>query len=161
MKTVAKTTLLLFLLCIISSCSDKDEKDTLLLVIDEKETASPKPQLVIEEDLGQYYDIKITDTVVFLTTTRGESAIKAFSTKDLSLINEFGYRGDGPEGVEFPMFIKNASNNKTVELYYINYSTLLKVSFNTERDVYTINKTRMPDALWPSDRKSTRLNSSH
>lgn len=150
MNRLKKATLYLFLFCIIYSCSNKDDKDTLLLVIDVEETTSPKAQLVIEEDLGQYYNIKIIDSVVFLTTTRGESAIKAFSTKDFALINEFGYRGDGPEGVDYPMFVKNASNNKTVELYDINYRALMNVDFNIERDVYTINKKRMPDALWPS-----------
>lgn len=149
METLTKSTLLLFLFCIIYSCSNKDEKDTLLLIINEKETASPNAQLVIEEDLGQYFDIQITDSVIFLITTRGESAIKAFSTKDYSLIDEFGNKGDGPEGVDFPIYIKTTSNIEKVELYDINYKSLIKIDFDTKRNTYTLKKEQMPDALWP------------
>lgn len=150
MNTFKKTTLLFFAFCTIYSCGNIDKKDSLLLIINDEVTTSPSAQLVIEEDMEQYYDIKILDSVVFLTTSRGEAAIKAFSTKDYSLIGEFGYKGDGPEGVEFPMFMKGSSNDNETRLYDINYKSLIKINFNTERDVYTIKKKQMYDALWPS-----------
>ena len=150
MNTFTKSILPLFLFCIIYSCGNRDKKDSLLLIIDEEATTAPSAQLVIEENMGQYYDISIADSVVFLTTSRGESAIKAFSTKDYSLIGEFGYKGDGPEGVEYPMFMKGTSNDNVTRLYDINYKSLIEIDFNTERDVYTIKKKQMYDALWPS-----------
>lgn len=140
----------LILFSTLYSCNNNHKEEFSIQVINESETTPLTSQLVIDEDLAQYYEIKIADSVVFLTTSRGESAIKAFSTKDYSLIDEFGYKGDGPEGVDFPMFIKNTSNSGRVELYDINYKTLMKVDFNTERNAHTIIKEQMPDALWPS-----------
>lgn len=141
--------ILLLLFSIIYSCNNHN-KSSSFEIIDVKGTTSPTAQLVIEEDMGQFYDLYITDSIVFLATSRGESAIKAYSTKDFTLINEFGYKGDGPEGVDFPMFIKSISNSESLELYDLNYKTLMKIDFNTERNTYTISKKQMPDALWPS-----------
>lgn len=150
MNTLKKTILPFFLLCIIYSCSSKVEKDSLLQVIDEKETISPIAQLVIEEELGQFYDIHISDSIVFLTTSRGESVIKAYNIKDFTLIDEFGYKGEGPESVDFPLFMKNDSKGGETELYDLNSKSFVKICFNTERNVYTIWKEQMHDALWPS-----------
>lgn len=150
MSIFKKAIVIYFLFYIIYSCGNKDTKDTLLVVIEEKATTTPTPQLVIEEDMGQFYDLHITDSVVFFTSSRGESAIKAYSTKDFTLIDEFGYRGDGPESVDFPLFIKSISTDGVTQLSDLNVKSFVKIGFISESEAYTIKKEPMDDALWPS-----------
>ncbi|MFA7141190.1 MAG: hypothetical protein WC126_09360 [Proteiniphilum sp.] len=54
----------------------------LIQIIDEKETVFSAGQLVFEEDMQQFFDMYVTDSLVFLTSQRNDIPITALSLKN-------------------------------------------------------------------------------
>jgi hypothetical protein len=143
-----KKALIIFLFCSFFSCNHKIKRDVLLEVIEEKETVFQSGQLVIKEEMGQFYDMHITDSVVFFTSSRGDHAIKAYATENFKLIDEFGYKDQGPEGVDYPFFLKSLSDIDN-ELYDLNTKSFIEISFIPDNNKYQIKKKLIEESLWP------------
>lgn len=150
MKPSIFLTLSLCFFCLVSSCNNKKETSGHFVLVDEKETAYSAGQLVFKEDMRQFFYMHITDSLVFLTSQRNESPVTALSLENFERIVELGDRGQGPEGVQFPLFLKNISGKSDVELYDLNMKSLIHIGYNTEKQRYTMEKEIMHDSLWPS-----------
>ncbi|WP_298653528.1 BF3164 family lipoprotein [uncultured Proteiniphilum sp.] len=151
MKLNILSIILLILFCFVFSCKDKKETTRhLIQIIDEKETVFSAGELVFKEDLMQFFDMYITDSLVFLTSQRNDSPITALSLKNFERVAELGDRDQGPEGIDFPLFLKNLSRKGDVELLDLNRMSLMHIGYNFEKNRYTMEKEMMPDSLWPS-----------
>ncbi|MDD3906767.1 MAG: BF3164 family lipoprotein [Bacteroidales bacterium] len=122
----------------------------LIQIIDEKETVFSAGQLVFEEDMQQFFDMYVTDSLVFLTSQRNDIPITALSLKNFEHVAELGDRGQGPESVAFPLFLKDLSRKGDVELLDLNRISLMHIGYNFEKKRYILEKEMMSDSLWPS-----------
>ncbi|WP_081624344.1 BF3164 family lipoprotein [Proteiniphilum acetatigenes] len=143
-------TLFLCFFCLVSSCKDKKETSGHFVLVDEKETTSSAGQLVFKEDMQQFFYMHITDSLVFLTSQRNENPITALSLKNFERVAELGERGQGPEGIQFPLFLKDISRKSDIELFDLNRRNLIHIDYKSEEKRYVIEKEMMPDSLWPS-----------
>lgn len=151
MKFNTLSIIFLILSCFFFSCKDKKGMTSdSIQIIDEKETTYSSGKLVFEEDMQQFFDMYITDSLVFLTSQRNDSPITALSLKNFERIAELGDRGQGPESVQFPLFLKNLPRNGYIELFDLNRRTLMHIGYNFEKNRYTMEKEMMPESLWPN-----------
>ncbi|WP_436417255.1 hypothetical protein KCV26_12670 [Petrimonas sulfuriphila] len=151
MKLNILSIIFLILFCFVFSCKDKKEMPShLIQIIDEKETELSTGKLVFEEDMQQFFDMHITDSLVFLTSQRNNSPVTVLSSKNFERVAELGDRGQGPESVDFPLFLKGLSKKGDVELLDLNRRSLIYIGYNSEKKRYIIEKEMMPDSLWPS-----------
>lgn len=150
MKLNTLPTLFLILFCFTLSCKDRKDATGRFIQIDENETIYSEGQLVFKEEMLQFLDMHVTDSLVFLTSQRNESPITVLSLKNFERVTELGDRGQGPESVNFPLFLKNLSRKGGVELLDLNSRNFLCVTYNPEMARYTMEKEMMPDSLWPS-----------
>lgn len=133
---------------IVFSCKQGNKQDDLTEVIPiNSNTVTSAGQLVLKEDLSQFYDLLILDSLVFFTASRGESVFKVYSTTDFELQYEFGYKHAGPESVDYPMFMIAKPESEPIQLYDINTRQIIHL--NKENNSYSIKKELMSDDLWP------------
>ncbi len=150
MKSNIQFIILFIIFCFLTSCKDKNETTSHLIEkIDEKETVFSAGELVFKEDLMQFFDMYITDSLVFLTSQRNDSPITVLSLTNFERVAELGNRDQGPEGVDFPLFMKKLTREGDVELLDLNRMSLMHIRYNIKKNRYTIVKEMMPDSLWP------------
>lgn len=134
------------------SCNNENNKERskFFIQINEKETTYSTGELVFNEEMQQFFDIRITDSVIFLTSQRNNSPITVFSSQNLERLTDLGERGEGPESVDFPLFLKDISRKGNVELFDLNRRCFINIDYNFSQRDYRIKKERMPDSLWAS-----------
>ena len=150
MSSLKKTSIpfLIIIITMFMSCNGSVKREN-FTIIDVQSVVDIKGQIVLNEDLMQFYDLQIYDTLAFFASSRGESVFRVYSTKDFKLLNEFGYNHAGPEYVDYPMFLKTKSLPDSVESYDINTRSFINAIFNKSSNSFTMEKELMDDNMWP------------
>ncbi|MDH6343642.1 hypothetical protein M2480_002372 [Parabacteroides sp. PFB2-12] len=149
MTSITKLHIFLLFMFAASSCKQYNKHNRLIDVIENNKGDVRNGQLVLDEDLCQFYDLLIVDSLVFFTSSRGESAFKVYSTTDFNLLYEFGYKNAGPENVNYPMFMRTKYDSDSIWLYDINTRSIINISLNKDKNSYDMKKELMDEDLWP------------
>lgn len=146
MKLKNFPSIFLMLSCLAISCKDKKEMTGhYFQIIDEKESTFCIGQLVFEKEMQQFLDMHVTSSFLFLTSQRNDNPITVLSLKNFERVAELGNRGQGPESMDFPLFLKDLYKEGDVELLDLNKKSLIHIGKDFE-----MKNEMIPDSLWPS-----------
>lgn len=148
---ISHLTFLLFVLLLLSSCKDKQTViSSTVRIISETGTTFAEGKPVYMENMQQFYDIHISDSLLFLVSKRNKNPVTILSSRNFERVAEIGDRGQGPEGMDFPFFLKRITGKNNVELLDLNRKTLMSVNYDPDRDRFVVEKEVLPDSIWPS-----------